>query len=219
MSPKPGVRIWTNGSLPKTPCSRTTSQRTVASLPCTWKILARPFADLRDRVDQIDELVAGLPFEAEIVVGQRVEHHLPGVGIVGDVPVAARPIAVHRTILERDAHALVGRAPRKLAPHLFVARQALLERLAANAAGESGEVFAPKRCALSISTSQPRKRLAVEIALFERIAEHAERVDRDVGVADRLAQLARELRACPCSSVCQKNGSMLSKPSLTISRT
>ena len=38
------------------------------------------------------------------------------------------------------------------------------------------------------------KRLPVEIAVLERIAEHAERVDRHVGVADRLAKLARQPR-------------------------
>ena len=127
LSPKPGVRICTNGTLPKTPCSRITSQRTVASLPCTWKNLRRPLADLRDRIDQIDELMAGLPFEPDIVVGKRVEHQLPRVGIVGDVPVAGRPVAVHRAILEGDAHALVGGALRQAAPDLLEARQARLD--------------------------------------------------------------------------------------------
>ena len=114
------------------PCSRITSQRTVASLPWTWKILGRPFADLGDGIDQVNELVARLPFEAEILVGQLVEHQLPGVGVVGDVPVAGRPVAVHRAILEGDANALVGGAPRKLAPHLLEARQALGELRAAD---------------------------------------------------------------------------------------
>ena len=62
------------------------------------------------------------------------------------------------------------------------------------------------------------ERLPVEIAVLERIAEHAERIDRHVGVADRLAQsfasLGRSLFI-----VCQKKGSMLSKPSPTIWRT
>ena len=33
------------------------------------------------------------------------------------------------------------------------------------------------------------KRLPVEIAVLERIAEHAERIDRHIGVADRFTQL------------------------------
>ena len=38
------------------------------------------------------------------------------------------------------------------------------------------------------------KRLPIEIAVLERIAEHAERIDRHVGVADRLAQLPGQQR-------------------------
>ena len=40
----------------------------------------------------------------------------------------------------------------------------------------------------------PVERLPVEIAVLERIAEHAERIDGHVGVADRLAQFVGELR-------------------------
>ena len=53
---------------------------------------------------------------------------------------------------------------------------------------------APNRRALSISISQPRSVCAVELLLLQRIAEHAERADLDVGVADRFLELAREAR-------------------------
>ena len=52
----------------------------------------------------------------------------------------------------------------------------------------------PKRCALSISVFPAGERLAVEVAVLERIAEHAERAHHDVAVADRLADLAGEAR-------------------------
>jgi hypothetical protein len=39
-----------------------------------------------------------------------------------------------------------------------------------------------------------RQRAAVDLGLFERIAEHAERIDRHVGAADRLFDVARKFR-------------------------
>ena len=106
--------------------------------------LLRPFADLRQRVDQIDHLMAGLPFEPEIVVGRFVEHQLPGIGIVGDVPVAACPIAVHGAVFKGDLHALVGGALGEFAPDLLVTRQALSQRFAANSPGKARDEVAPK---------------------------------------------------------------------------
>ena len=52
----------------------------------------------------------------------------------------------------------------------------------------------PKRCALSMQRFPGRERLAIDVAALQRIAEHAERADDDVGIADRLADLAGEPR-------------------------
>src|SRR5271168_1776920 len=46
--------------------------------------LGRPFVDLRDRIDEVDELVARLPFQPDVFAGQGVEHQFPCIGIVRD---------------------------------------------------------------------------------------------------------------------------------------
>ena len=116
----------------------------------------RPFADLRDRVDQIDELMTGLPFEAEVLVREFVEHQLPSVGIVRDVPVAARPVAVHRAVLERDPHALVRRAPGE-PPQISRKRGRLsVSGLPRMRPVKPLTVSVPNKCALSMIVSQPR---------------------------------------------------------------
>src|SRR5271165_2745036 len=125
-----------------------------------------PFADLGDRIDQIHELMAGLPFEAEIVVGELIEHHFPGVGGVGDVPVAGRPIAVHRAVLEGDAYAPVGRAPCKLPPHRLEARQALGQRPVADAAGEAGDDVRPEQAGIVDQDLPAAERLAIEVLIL-----------------------------------------------------
>ena len=91
-------------------------------------------------------------------------------------------------------HALVGGAARKLAPDLLVRRQARLERLAAHAAGEAGDGAGAEEMRVVDQRLPAGQRLPVELVVLQRIAEHAERVDRHVGVADRLAEFAREPR-------------------------
>ena len=52
----------------------------------------------------------------------------------------------------------------------------------------------PNRCALSMIVSQAASTLAILVATLQRIAEHADRADDDVGIADRLADLAGQPR-------------------------
>src|SRR5271165_4278525 len=153
-----------------------------------------PLADLWDRFNEIHQLVTGLPLEPDILGRKRVEHQLPGVGIVGDVPVAARPVAVHRAILEGQAHAPAGGAARKFAPDFLVRRQTRLDRLFAHAAGEPGYGLRPEMMGVVDQRLPACERLAVEVAALQRIAEHAERIDGHVGVADRLTKLLRKKR-------------------------
>ena len=138
--------------------------------------------------------MARLPFEADIVVGQRVEHQLPGVGIVGDVPVAARPVAVHGAVLEGDAHALVGGALGERPEDLPEARQRRLDRLAADAAGEAGDAGRAEEMGVVDQRLPAAKGLAVGLGVLERVAEHAEGRDRDVMAVDGFEQLAGEPR-------------------------
>jgi hypothetical protein len=62
-------------------------------LAIDMKSLGRPFADLHYGIDQIDELVARLPFKPKIVVLRLIEHHLSCVGMMDDVqsPLAQLP--------------------------------------------------------------------------------------------------------------------------------
>src|SRR5580693_3149384 len=62
-------------------------------------------------------------------------------------------------------------------------------RLASHAAREARD----RPCAEMVRAVDQRfpsgKRLPVEIAVLERIAEHAQRIDRHIGVADRFTKL------------------------------
>ena len=113
---------------------------------------------------------------------------------MGDVPVAARPVSVHGAILEGEADAVVGGAARKLAPDFLEPGQALFDRLAAHPAGEARDRPGAEMAGVVDQRLPSGERLSVEIAVLERIAEHAERIHRHVGVADRLAELFRQLR-------------------------
>src|SRR6185437_9618921 len=159
--------------------------------------LVRPFADLRQGIDEIDELVARLPFEAAIVRRQRVEDQFPGVGVMGDVPVARSPVAVHRAVLEGDFDALVLGPLVELAPDFLVAREAVGQRLAAHAAGEAGDAGRAEMMGVVYGILPGGERRQVGIPAFQRVAEDADGRDRNVAVADRfeaaLAQLGEVL--------------------------
>ncbi len=203
----------TNFSLPKMPCSLMTSQRIVASLPWTWKILLRPFADLRQRLDQIDHLMARLPFEADIVVRRLVEDQFPGIGIVGDVPVAGRPVAVHGAVFEGDLDALVGGALGKLAPDLLVARQAVGQRLVADAAGKAGNAGGAEVMGIVDAVLPALQRLRGRYRLSSSGLPNMPSVEMvmsrsPIASTQRLPSSARSWPLV----VCQKKGSKLSKP-------
>ena len=144
----------------------------------------RPLADLGQRIDEVNQLVAGLPFEPQIVGGQGIEHQLPGVGIVGDIPVPRRPVAVHGAVLEGDFDALVGRALREFAEDLLEARQARFDRLVADATREAGDAGRAEVVGVVDRVLPGGERRKVGLPLLERVAEHPDGGDRDVAIAD-----------------------------------
>src|SRR3569832_230870 len=148
--------------------------------------LVCPFADLRQRIDQIDQLVARLPFEPDIVVRRLVEHALPGILVVRDVPVAGRPVAIHRAVLEGDLDAIVGGALGEVAPHLLVPRQRVGQRLVADAASEARNAGRAKMLSVVDAVLPALQRLAIQHQIYKRIAEHADGADGDVAIADRI---------------------------------
>src|SRR5215217_8077312 len=155
--------------------------------------LVRPFANLGQRIDEVDHLVAGLPFEPDIVLRRLVEDQLPGIRIVRNVPVAGLPIAVHGAVFEGDANALVGGALRQLGPDRLVLRQALGQRLAPNAAGKAGHARGAEMVGIVDAILPALQGLAVHLLVFERIAEHTEGRDGDVAIPDRVLAALAEL--------------------------
>ena len=106
------------------------------------------------------------------------------------------------------------------APHTVLKRGRLVfDRLAADAPGEAGDGLGAEEMRVVDQRFPAGQRPAVEIAFFERIAEHAERVDRRRRRRRSLPSVRVRVAADPASIVCQKKGSMLSKPSFTSSRT
>src|SRR5690606_15656551 len=87
---------------------------------------------------------------------------------------------------EGDPHALVGGASGQFAPDLPVAREALGKRLAAQAPSEAGDAGRAEMVRIIDAVLPALKRLEVDLGFLERIAEHADRRDRDVAVADRI---------------------------------
>ena len=134
--------------------------------------------------------MAGLPFQPEIFGGNFVEHHFPCVGIVGDVPVAALPIAVHRAIFEGDANPVVLGPLGERRPDFAEALKTVLDRLAPHPPGESGD-----RCSLRTGArcrSAPPSRRAID-GRFRRFSiglPNIAKLDRDIGVADGVADFA-----------------------------
>ncbi len=113
LSPKPGVRMKTNFTLPKMPCSAMTSQRIVASLPCV-EDLCRPLADLRQRLRSDGPSDgSGSHSRPTLIVRRFVKDQFPGIRVMRNIPVAARPVAVI-AVFEGDLDALVGCALRQL---------------------------------------------------------------------------------------------------------
>ncbi|MNK97205.1 hypothetical protein D3C87_1175230 [compost metagenome] len=155
--------------------------------------LVRPFSDLRQRVDQIDHLMAGFPFDADMVIRRFVEHQFPGIRVVRDVPVAGLPVAIHGAVFKGDLHALVGGAFCKLAPDFLISGKAFRQRFAAKPAGETRNAGRAEMVGIVDAVFPALQCLKVDLGFFQRIAEHAERADGDVALADRVKAALAEL--------------------------
>ena len=85
-----------------------------------------------------------------------------------------------------DLHALVGSTLGKLAPDLAVARQAFRQWTVTDTPGETGNAGGAEMMGIVDAVLPSLQGLQVHVGFFQRIAEHAERRDRDVAIADRL---------------------------------
>src|SRR5579862_85548 len=147
-----------------------------------------PLAQLRQRIDERNHLVARLPLQAESGAGYLVEHHLPGRGRVGDIHPRVMPPTAHVAILESDPDPAILRAPRQLAPHLPEPRHRFLQRPPLDCARETRHDIAAKKARRIQATREiPRRRF-----LLERIAVHPERTDNRAPRQD-IQHLARRL--------------------------
>ena len=145
--------------------------------------LARVSAQVRDRVDQLRDLVRGLPFESQRVRRHRVKHHVPRARVKADVAGVVPPRAAHRTVLNGDAHAPVLGAARQLSEHLFEARHGLVHRLALIRARE-GRYRVRAEIARRVDALAQRVKVAL---LLQRVAIKAQRGDLHVlFLAERL---------------------------------
>src|SRR5690606_8311166 len=117
-----------------------------------------------------------------------------GIRIVSDVPVAGLPVALHGAVLEGDPDAFVGRALRQGAPDLTIAWQAFGQGPAANPAGKAGDAGRAEVARIIDAIHPSLQRLAIHLAVLERIAEHPQRRNRHVALADRVATPLAQLR-------------------------
>jgi hypothetical protein len=84
-------------------------------------------AQVLDGVDELADQVAGIPFEAQILAGRRVEEALPHGRLAEQVVVHDRQvIGPLRTMLEGDAHSLIGRQPGQRFPEGQQLREVVL---------------------------------------------------------------------------------------------
>ncbi|MNZ98715.1 hypothetical protein D3C78_1180130 [compost metagenome] len=81
-------------------------------LAVDMKYFVHPFAQLRDRIDKTNHLVTGLPLQTDIILRNRIEHHLPGSWIMSNIPIARSPRPTHITVFKSNANAAVCRSAR-----------------------------------------------------------------------------------------------------------
>ena len=150
--------------------------------------LGCPLTQLRNRIDEADHLVAGLPLKAKIVGRDGVEHHLPGAGIMGDVEIAGFPRSAHVTVLESQSNPFVGRPFGQLAEDVFEAGNGLIDWLAAKPAGEAGDQIRAEEVGIVDEPFPACERLKVDVLGFEWVAEDVKRADDGSGAVEGALQ-------------------------------
>ena len=85
-------------------------------------------------------------------------------------------------------------ARRASSPHTSLKRGRLSGRARPHAAGEASDKVRAEQARVVDQDLPAPQRLAVALLVPERVSEHAERADLDVGVTNRLSQLVREAR-------------------------
>jgi hypothetical protein len=114
----------------------------------------RPFLSLRQRIDQIDELVAWLPIDTDIFLGCLVEHQqASGLCAIFQSPLAQLPWRNFQSDVDATICGTL-----TISPDLAVARQILGERVAPNASGKPGTNSYPKMMRMIDAFPPPWKR-------------------------------------------------------------
>ena len=154
--------------------------------------LRHPLAQLGHRVQQFHHLVAGLPFQAQIVRGDGVEHHLPSRRGLRDVPVAGRPGSAHVAVLERQPDAPVLGALGEGAEHFLELTHGLVDRLPAHAAREARDEVGPEQVGVIDQVLPALDRLLVGLRVAQGVAEYGDGADHYAGMAQHFLDLGGE---------------------------
>ena len=98
--------------------------------------LSHPLAKLCHGVNQLDNLMAGLPFQTKIIRRDFVEHHFPCFGIETDVAGAVLPVTAHGAVFNGNLQAFFRSTVGNIGKHLFEFGHRLFHGLALISAGK-----------------------------------------------------------------------------------
>ena len=156
------------------------------------KNFRRPGIELRKRIYQLAELMAGFPFQTQIFVRKRIEHQFPSGRVVRDIPVALMPVATHGTIFKSDPHAFVSSPLRQIAKDFFKSWDAFGNGFPTEPPGEAGNYRAPEQMRMVDALFPTIEGSLVQLVRLQRISKHGERGDRGVALTHGVLNLAGE---------------------------
>ncbi len=73
-------------------------------LAMNMKDLGHPDFQLPDRLYELLHLMRRLPFQSEMIAGNRIKHHFPGSGAKSYITGGSVPMSIHMGVLDSDLH-------------------------------------------------------------------------------------------------------------------
>ncbi len=109
------------------------------------KYFVSPFSQLGNRVYKLHHLMAGFPLQTKIIQRKSIKHHLPGEGIVGNIPVSSLPVTTHVAILKSQPYTFICRSSGQLSKHFFKARYRFINGPVYNTSGKTSDQVSAKK--------------------------------------------------------------------------